>query len=126
MPVCAGQSVNREAYPRGSIHGAVLRGCVETSIGLPRYTKRSFMASVASQNSGPSLHKRLSFASPAKAVAVGKVELSSPSPINGRRGTLMYILGCNSFGTSWYYLQAVKLLLLSLVENRGGWEDVMC
>ena len=54
MPVYAGQSVK---LILGEVY--VMRGCVKRSIDLPRYTKQSFIASVASQNSSPSLRRRL-------------------------------------------------------------------
>lgn len=94
MPVYAGQSMNHEAYPRTSMYDAVLCGCVKRSVDVPRYLKESFIASVASQNLSPSLHRRLSFLSSAEALAGEKVvELSGPIPANGRRGTLTYIHG---------------------------------
>lgn len=96
MPVYASQSVNCEAYSEGSMCDGVLCDCVKRSIDLLRYMKvhRCFIASVASQSLSTSLHRRLSFVSPARALAGEKVvELSSPSPVNGRRGTPMCIHG---------------------------------
>lgn len=65
MPVYAVQSKTHEAYLRGSICSAVSHGCVKGSIGLPRYVRESFIVFVASQNSNPSLHRKLSLVSPA-------------------------------------------------------------
>lgn len=49
MPVYAGQSMNQDASPRGSICGAVFRGGVKRAMDLHRDTKESFVASVVSQ-----------------------------------------------------------------------------
>lgn len=82
--------------------------------------RESFFAFVASQNSNPSLRRRLSLASPPEALAGAKVvEPSSSSAVNESRGTWRY--GCDSWGTFWCSLEAVRLLLLSVVENRGAW-----
>lgn len=88
MPVYAGLSINQDAYPRGGVCDAVFCGCVKRTMDLLRDTKESFVASVVSQWSGPSLHRRWALVPPVGALPGEKVvEVKSPDP--GRRDTLM-------------------------------------